>query len=73
MATFIAIYGCVALLASVLAGIIAGIKRRDASFWAAWTLLFPPMLIMLAFMPKNTGPRPRRPSIDANEGRDELF
>ena len=61
MAKFIAIYGSISLLAAFLAGIIAGWKGRDYSFWAAWTLLFPPFIIALLLLPKNTGPRmPRR-------------
>ncbi|MEQ1650750.1 MAG: hypothetical protein ABL898_19405 [Hyphomicrobiaceae bacterium] len=61
MAKFIAIYGTIALLAATAAGIIAGMKRRDYSFWAAWTLLFPPFLIALLLLPKSTGTRPISP------------
>ena len=70
MAQFIAIYGGSALVASVLALIIAGIKRRDVSFWAAWSLLLPPMVLVLLFTSKNTGPRPRQPPMDHGEPGD---
>jgi hypothetical protein len=67
MVKIIAIWGVVALLAAFLAGVIAGIKRRDHSFWAAWSFLFPPMLLLLLVMPSNKGPRPRRPGVDEQE------
>ena len=70
MAQFIAIYGGAALVACVLAVIIALIKRRDPSFWGAWSLLFPPMLLVLVFTAKNAGPRPRQPPMDHGEPSD---
>jgi hypothetical protein len=72
MVRVIAIWGIVSIAASVLAGIIAGVKRRDHSFWAAWSFLVPPMLLILLVMPSNKGPRPRRPSIDEVEERGGL-
>jgi hypothetical protein len=72
MVRVIAIWGIVAVVASVLAGIVAGAKRRDHSFWAAWSFLVPPMLLILLVMPSNKGPRPRRPSIDEAEERGGL-
>jgi len=67
MVKVIAIWGLVAITSAVLAGILAGIKRRDHSFWAAWSFLFPPMLLILLLMRSNKGPRPRRPGIDEQE------
>jgi hypothetical protein len=64
MVKVIAIWGLVSIACAVLAGILAGMKRRDHSFWAAWSFLFPPMLLLLLVMPANKGPRPRRPSVD---------
>ena len=69
MAKVIAIWGIVAIAAAILAGIVAGAKRRDHSFWAAWSFLLPPMLLILLFLPSNKGPRPRRPGIDEIEDR----
>jgi len=69
MVRVIAIWGSVALAASLIALIVAGVKRRDHSFWAAWSFMFPPMLLILLFMPANPGPRPRRPSLDEEETR----
>ncbi|HWB46630.1 MAG TPA: hypothetical protein VG900_14415 [Hyphomicrobiaceae bacterium] len=67
MVKFIVVWGVMAFVAAALAGIVAGLKRRDHSFWAAWTFLVPPMLLLLLVLPKNRGPRPRRPSVDMEE------
>ena len=67
MVRVIAVWGVVAIVSSILAAVVAGMKRRDHSFWAAWSFLFPPMLLILLVMPSNKGPRLRRPSIDEVE------
>jgi hypothetical protein len=69
MVKVIAIWGVVAIASALIAGILAGIKRRDHSFWAAWSFMVPPMLLILLVMPTNKGPRPRRASIDDEERR----
>ncbi|KAB2911843.1 MAG: hypothetical protein F9K29_21380 [Hyphomicrobiaceae bacterium] len=66
----IALWGIVAIASAFLAGVIAGIKRRDHSFWAAWSFLFPPMLLILLVMPVNRGSRPRRPSDPLEEAEE---
>ena len=66
-AQYIAIWGLVSIATAVLAGILAGIKRRDHSFWAAWSFLFPPMLLLLLIMPKNHGPKKRRRTLDEED------
>ncbi len=65
----IAIWGVVAIASAIFAGILASAKHRDHSFWAAWSFLLPPMLLLLLLMPSNKGPRPRRPSIDEVDDR----
>ena len=60
-------WGVAAVGSGILAGILAGVKRRDHSFWAAWSFLFPPMLLILLLLPKNQGPKPRRPSLDEED------
>ena len=67
LAKVIAIWGGIAIAAAFIAGIVAGIKRRDRSYWAAWRFLFPPMLLLLMVMPPNKSPRRPRPSIDELE------
>jgi hypothetical protein len=68
MTNIIAIWGIIAIASALFAGIVAGIKRRDHSFWAFWGFLLPPMVLLLLLMPKNQGQRPRRPSADEQEG-----
>jgi len=47
MVRVIAFWGIASIASAVIAGITAGLKRRDHSFWAAWSFLFPPMLLLL--------------------------
>jgi hypothetical protein len=72
MVKVIAYWGVAAIAASIIAAIVAGMKRRDHSFWAAWSFLVPPMLLILLVMPSNKGPRTRRPGIDEIEERGGL-
>jgi hypothetical protein len=66
----IAIWGIVSIASAIIAGIVAGMKRRNHSFWAAWSFLVPPMLLILLLMPSNKGPRQRRPGLDELEQRE---
>lgn len=61
---WIIIWGGVALAAAILGGIFASQKNRDASSWAAWCFLFPPLVIFVMLMRKNTGPKPARKPLD---------
>lgn len=72
MVKIIAYWGIAAIVSAILAAILAGMKQRDHSFWAAWCFLFPPMLLVLLVLPSHKGPRPRRPSIDEIEERNTL-
>jgi hypothetical protein len=65
--TWIAVWGVIALGAAVAAGLVAAAKNRDHSWWAAWCFVVPPMLLILVLLPRNTGPRPRRPSLDDDD------
>jgi membrane protease YdiL (CAAX protease family) len=71
--TAIVIWGLAATAAGLLAGLVAGWKNRDYSFWMAWSFLVPPLLIWLIFLPKYKGSRPRRPSLDALERSDSIL
>jgi hypothetical protein len=48
----------------MLAGLLALLKRRDVSAWMAWGFLVPPAVLLFMLAPRNTGPRPRQPSLD---------
>lgn len=68
---WIVLWGICAVTAAALAAVFAGQKNRDYSYWMAWCFLFPPLVIWLMLMPKNTGPRPRpKPldDLDSNSG-----
>lgn len=64
---WIVVWGLVATGAAVLAGVVAGYKRRDVSSWAAWSFIFPPLAIAVLLLAANPGPRPRRPSFDEDD------
>jgi uncharacterized membrane protein YfcA len=64
---WIVVWGAVAMLSAVAGALIANYKRRDVSAWAAWCFIFPPLVIVLALLETNTGPRPRRPSLDHDD------
>lgn len=67
-ATGIVVWGLVALVSSILSGLLAGWKNRDYSFWMAWGFIIPlltPLLLLL--IPRHVGPRPRRPTLDEDD------
>jgi len=64
----IVILGLVALVSAIASGILAGWKNRDYSFWMAWGFVvpvIPPILLLL--LPRLSGERPRRPSLDEDD------
>lgn len=61
---WIVIWGVVSLVAAILGGIFAAQKNRNASTWAAWCFIVPPLVIWIMLMPKNLGPRPRSKPLD---------
>lgn len=63
----IVMWGVVALAATLAAGIVAGMKNRDHSFWMGWTFVLPPMLLVLILLPMRKGPPPRRPTLDEED------
>ncbi|MEZ5850601.1 MAG: hypothetical protein R3D68_08140 [Hyphomicrobiaceae bacterium] len=63
----IAVWGAIAIVSSVVGGVVAYAKRRDHSAWAAWCFLMPPLLLWVVLMPKNTGERPRKPTLDEED------
>jgi hypothetical protein len=69
MPKVIAIWGILAIVCAVIGGVVAGAKGRDHSFWAAWSFLFPPILLVLMLMRTHKGPRPHKPGLDELEER----
>lgn len=61
---WIVIWGAVATFSAIAAGILASIKNRNSSAWAAWGFLIPPLVFVLLLLPRNRGPRPVQPSFD---------
>lgn len=70
---YIAAWGLVAVLAGAIAGVVAGVKNRDYSFWMAWCFVFPPLLIWLCFLPRRQGQRPRQPTLDQIDRQDSFL
>jgi hypothetical protein len=67
---WIVLWGGTAIAASILAGVLAGIKNRDTSYWIAWSFLVPPIVLWLLLLPRYKGRRPRRPTLDEIDRRD---
>ena len=61
---WIVAWGVCAIGASALAGVFAGAKNRDYSYWMFWCFLVPPLVIWLMLLPRYQGPRPRQPRLD---------
>jgi apolipoprotein N-acyltransferase len=70
---WIVAWGLVSLLAAVVGGVLAYVRNRDHSWWAAWCFIFPPLLVFLIFLPRNPGPKPRRQSLDDEDRQHELI
>ncbi len=64
---YIVIWGLTAIAASLLAGIVAGIKNRDVSYWMGWSFVLPPMVIALFLIPALKQPRPAPRSDDDDD------
>jgi hypothetical protein len=65
--TWIVIWGATAMIAAAAAGLLAGHKNRDYSFWIGWCFVCPPLLVVLLLLPRYDGKRPRRPSLDEED------
>ena len=61
---WIAGWGALSITCAVLGFIFASQKNRDASSWAAWCFLFPPLVLWIMLIGRNTGQRPPRKPID---------
>ncbi len=69
MLAFFTIYLVVALLALGLATGLAHIKHRTWLLWGIMSLFFPPVVLVLIFLPARSGPAPyEEESIYGEEG-----
>ena len=57
MPQYVMIIGLVVLLSAVIGALVAKFKRRGADVWAFACFIFPPLLLVLILLPKNTEPR----------------
>jgi hypothetical protein len=64
----ITVYLASSLLAGTLAGAVSARKRRHHGFWTAGAFLFPPLLLLLLFLPRGN----YRPVRDNEEWDDNL-
>jgi hypothetical protein len=67
---WIVLWGLIAITASIFAGLLAGVKNRDYSYWVAWSFLVPPLVLWLLFLPRYKGQRPRQPRLDDIDRRE---
>lgn len=64
---YIVVIGALSVIGGILGALLAGMKNREYSFWTAWGFLFPPSVLVLLLLPKNAGPRPRKPTLDEED------
>ena len=64
---YIVIWGVLSIAAAILAGILAGVKNRNYSYWVAWSFICPPMVLFLVFLPRLEGRRPRSAPLDPDD------
>lgn len=69
--SYVAIWGVTSLAALVVGWVLAVSKNRDHSYWAAWCFLVPPLVVILAAMPRLAGPRPRRKTLDEEDRTED--
>lgn len=68
----IVIWGVASLASAIMGGFIASWKNRDYSFWMAWSFILPGLVpLLLLLLPRLTGPRPRRPTLDQLDRHDD--
>ncbi|MCL4767373.1 MAG: hypothetical protein KJZ80_14185 [Hyphomicrobiaceae bacterium] len=69
MVQIVVIWGLTAITAAVIGGLLAGFKKRDYSFWMAWSFMFPPSVLLLLVLPP-LHRRPRRPTLDDEDAAE---
>ncbi|GBF27874.1 hypothetical protein MnTg02_02933 [bacterium MnTg02] len=75
MPQYVVIIGLVSLLSAVIGALAAKFKRRGADVWAFACFMFPPLLLVLFLLPKNTEPRqqPRLSRKELEDVKEYLF
>lgn len=63
---YVVVWGVAAIAAAIAAGLIAANRNRNYSAWAAWSLLLPPVVFVLLFLPNRETPHRRR-TLDEQE------
>ena len=61
---WIVVWGAIAVFGGAVGGITALMKNRDVSHWIAWCFLVPPLVLILALLPRREEPPPKRPTLD---------
>ena len=69
MPQYVMIIGLVSLLSAVIGALVAMFKRRGADVWGFACFIFPPLLLILILLPKNTEPR-QQPKLSKKELED---
>lgn len=69
MPQYVVIIGIVCLMSAAIGGVTAKFKRRGADVWAFACFIFPPLLLILMFLPKNTEPQ-QQPKLSKKELED---
>lgn len=69
MVEIVVVWGLIAITATVIGGLLAGFKKRDYSFWMAWSFIFPPSVILLLVLPA-LQKRPRRRTLDEEDAAE---
>jgi hypothetical protein len=64
---WIVVWGLTAIAASMIAGALAAAKNRDYSRWMAWAFLLPPLILVLAVLPRQEAEPRRRPTLDEED------
>lgn len=69
MVEIVVVWGVIAITAMVIGGLLAGLKKRDYSFWMAWSFIFPPVVALLLVLPAHHK-RPRRRTLDEEDAAE---
>lgn len=69
MVKVVVTWGLIAITSMAIGGLLAGFKKRDYSFWMAWSFIFPPVLVLLLLLP-GLAQRPRRRTLDDEDAAE---